>query len=41
MKSLEKSSRNRSEIEALSLDLERAKWNMKYLEQRKKQLQDQ
>ena len=25
-----------SEIEALSLNLERAKWNMKYLEQRKK-----
>jgi len=25
-----------SEIEALSLDLERAKWNMKYLEQRNK-----
>ena len=28
-------------IEALSLDLERAKWNMKYLEQRNKQLEDQ
>ena len=26
----------KSEIEALSLDLERAKWNMKYLEQRNK-----
>ena len=25
-----------SEIEALSIDLERAKWNMKYLEQRNK-----
>ena len=30
----------RSKIEALSLDLERAKWNMKYLEQRNKQLED-
>ena len=30
-----------SEIEALSLDLERAKWKMKYLEQRNKQLEDQ
>ena len=29
------------EIEALSLDLERAKWNMKYLEQRNKKLEDQ
>lgn len=28
-------------IESLSLDLERAKWNMKYLEQRKKQLEKQ
>ena len=28
-------------IESLSLDLERAKWNMKHLEQRKKQLEDQ
>ena len=28
-------------IESLSLDLERAKWNMKYLEQRNKQLEDQ
>ena len=27
-----------SEIQALSLDLERAKWNMKYLEQRNKHL---
>ena len=30
-----------AEIETLSLDLERAKWNIKYLEQRKKQLEDQ
>ena len=30
-----------SKIEALSLDLERAKWNMKYLEQRNKHLEDQ
>ena len=29
------------EIETLSLDLERAKWNIKYLEQRNKQLEDQ
>lgn len=29
------------EITALSLDLERAKWTMKYLEQSKKQLEDQ
>ena len=29
-----------SVIESLSLDLERAKWNMKYLEQRNKQLED-
>ena len=28
------------EVQALSLDLERAKWNMKYLEHRKKQLED-
>ena len=30
-----------SEIEAFTLDLERAKWTMKYLEQRNKQLEDQ
>ena len=30
-----------SEIEALSLNLERAKWNMKYLEQRNKKLENQ
>jgi len=30
-----------TEIQALSLDLERTKWTMKYLEQRKKQLEDQ
>ena len=30
-----------TEIQALSLDLERAKWAMKYLEQRNKQLEDQ
>jgi len=29
------------EIEALYLDLERAKWNMKYLEHRNKQLEDE
>ena len=28
-------------IENLSLDLERAKWNMKYLEHRNKNLEDQ
>ena len=33
--------KQQSVIEALSLDLERAKWNMKYLEQRNKQLEDQ
>ena len=30
-----------SEIEDLTIDLERAKWNMNYLEQRNKQLDDQ
>ena len=30
-----------AEIETLSLDLERAKWNIKYLEQRNKHLEDQ
>ena len=30
-----------TKIQALSLDLERAKWTMKYLEQRNKQLEDQ
>lgn len=29
------------EIETLSLDFERAKWNIKYLEQKNKQLEDQ
>jgi len=29
-----------AEIETLSLNLERAKWNIKYLEQRNKQLED-
>ena len=29
-----------TEIKALSLDLERAKWTMKYLEHRNKQLED-
>jgi len=28
-------------IQGLSLDLERSKWNIKYLEQRNKQLEDQ
>ena len=31
----------KTEIQALSLDLERAKWNMKYLDQRNKHLEDQ
>ena len=32
----EVSQEQQSEVEALSIDLERAKWNMKYLEQRNK-----